>query len=192
MSPSPRKSRRSLSRSLKERRASQKPDHLRRESGVAVGGRELRLERAEAARKQSAARREGRWQRRRRWWRIEGGGRGEAAASGGWGRAIALVNLVGVDQANFAPNLALEEDGVDGGIPCADGRRLLALGDAGKSALVVQRAALIEGVDVGAVSCSVAEPAGGRAAVAVSWRRPRGRARLPAGGRALRRGGDGG
>ena len=55
----------------------------------------------------------------------------------------ALVNLVGVDQADFAPNLALEKDGVDGGIPCADGRRLLALGDAGKSALVVQRAALV-------------------------------------------------
>jgi len=49
MSPSPRKSRRSLSRSLKERRASQKPDHLHRESGVAVGGRELRLEREEAS-----------------------------------------------------------------------------------------------------------------------------------------------
>ena len=120
----------------------------------------------------------------------EGEGRGEAVASGGW--MGALVNLVGVDQANFAPNLALEEDGVDGGIPCADGRRLLALGDAGKSALVVQRAALVEGVDVGAVSCSAAEPAGGRAAVAVGGRRPRGRARLPAGGRALRRGGDGG
>ena len=40
----------------------------------------------------------------------EGEGRGEAAASGGW--MGALVNLVGVDQANFAPNLALEEDGV--------------------------------------------------------------------------------